>query len=526
VEIPRRAVCIAFLACLVGALGAFGGAGCSGSNSATPGGGPEDASTDASGARGGDAGGALPVVTGPVTGGSGKPVTATPLDLTAYGYVEQEYFLEGEATAYDWLSPPGEDGVWSVKPTTTAHYKTRILARYPTDASKFNGTVLVEWLNDTGGSDVDPDFGYGHVQLLRSGFAYVGVSAQAEGVVGGGLSIVANAVPLIKADPQRYGSLTHPGDDYAYDIFTQAARSVRQPGAVNPLGNLKATRLIGDGESQSAIRMVTYVDAIEPVSKAFDGFFIHSRFSGGALLNGFADAGVGAILAGPSPARIRGDLTVPVFQFETETDVPGLASGLTGVGFAVSRQPDTALLRTWEIAGTAHADEYLLDYEAGSALGDGGAADSGVSPASALGCGTPNEGPQHWVEDAALSALETWMTGGPPPANGTPFVLADAGTTMIAQDAHGNALGGVRTAAVDVPIATYSGQADTTSLVCSFFGSTTPFSATELATLYPSHDDYVAKVVNATATAQNAGFIVAADAPLIMQEAASAPVPP
>ena len=96
---------------------------------------------------------------------------------------------------------------------------------------------------------------------------------------------------------------------------------------------------------------------------------------------------------------------------------------------------------------------------------------------------------------------------------------------MIAQDAHGNALGGVRTAAVDVPIATYSGQASTSSLVCSFFGRRLHFSAAELATLYPSHDDYVAKVTAATATAQQAGFILAADAPLIAQEAMSAPIP-
>ncbi len=499
------------------------GAACSSSSAspATPG----DASTPSSDAGSG------PVVTGPVTGGMGKPFTAAPLDLASFGYVEEEYFLEGNATAYDWTSPPGEDGAWSVKPTTSAHYKTRILVRRPTDASKFNGTVMVEWLNVTGGADADPDFGYGHVELLRSGYAYVGVSAQAAGVIGGGLSLGVGAEPLVKEDPARYGSLKHPGDDYAYDMYTQAAAIVRHPGAVDPLGGLKVARMIGDGESQSAIRMVTYVNAIQPMTHAFDGFFIHSRFGGGALINGFADAGALAIVAGPSPAHIRSDVAVPVFQFETETDVPGLASGLAGQGYAVARQPDGAELRTWEVAGTAHADEYLLDYEAGglgaSLLGDGGAGDGGpADPALALGCSAANSGPEHWVEDAALSSLETWMTGGAPPATGTPFVLGDAGAVTIAQDMYGNALGGVRTAAVDVPIATYSGQADPgSSLVCSFFGKTTPFSAAQLATLYSSHDDYVMKVQAATAKAQQAGFILAADAPLIAQEAQAAPIP-
>lgn len=492
-----------------------------------------DASVDSGGSDGGGSASTLPVVTGPITGGStGKPFTATPLDLASFGYVEQEYFFAGTATAYDWVTPPTVDGVWAVKTTTTATYKTRMLVRRPTDPTKFNGTVIVEWFNDTGGVDADPEFGFAHVELLRSGFGYVGVSAQAQGVVGGGPSLSAligvDVQPLVQEDPERYGSLHHPGDDYAYDIYTQAARALRHPGAVDPLGGLKPARLIGDGESQSAIRMVTYVNAIHPIANVFDGFFIHSRFSGGALISGFADAGVDAILAGPSPAHIRGDLTVPVFQFETETDVPGLTSGLLGQGFAVSRQPDTARLRTWEVAGTAHADQYLIDYEEGPDGADAGGADAGASAASVVGsCGDINAGPQHWVEDTAMNAVQAWTANGQLPPSGEPFTLTDAGTA-IAQDSNGNALGGVRTAAVDVPIATYSGQPSSSvsgGLTCSFFGQTTPFTPAQLAMLYSSHDDYVTKVTAATAAAQQAGFILAADAPLIEQEAQAAAVP-
>jgi hypothetical protein len=512
---------------LVGVLPGLLSCSSSSSSASTTGENPADASLDGGGSAG------LPVVTGPITGGStGKPFTATPLDLASYGYVEQEYFFAGTATAYDWVTPPTEDGLWSVKTTTTASYKTRMLVRRPTDPTKFNGTVIVEWFNDTGGIDADPEFGFAHAELLRSGFGYVGVSAQAQGVVGGGISLAAlsgiAAKPLVQEDPERYGSLHHPGDDYAYDIYTQAARALRHPGAVDPLGGLLPARLIGDGESQSAIRMVTYVNAIHPIANVFDGFFIHSRFSGGALISGFADAGIGAILAGPSPAHIRGDLTVPVFQFETETDVPGLTSGLLGPGFVVSRQPDTALLRTWEVAGTAHADQYLIDYEEGPDGGDAGGADAAASAASVVSsCGDINAGPQHWVEDTAMNAVQAWTANGHPPPNGQPFTMTDAGTA-IAQDSYGNALGGVRTAAVDVPIATYSGQPSTSAaggLTCSFFGQTTPFTSAQLAMLYSSHDDYVNKVTTATAAAQQAGFILAADAPLIVQEAQATAVP-
>ncbi len=257
---------------LVGVLPGLQACSSSSSSASNTGENSTDASVDSGGADGGGSATTLPVVTGPITGGStGKPFTATPLDLASYGYVEQEYFFAGTATAYDWVTPPTVDGVWSVKTTTTASYKTRMLVRRPTDPTKFNGTVLVEWLNDTGGVDADPDFGYAYAELLRSGFGYVGVSAQAQGVVGGGVSLSAltgiAVKPLVQEDPDRYGSLQHPGDDYAYDIYTQAARALRHPGAVDPLGGLKPARLIGDGESQSAIRMVTYVNAIHPIAK-------------------------------------------------------------------------------------------------------------------------------------------------------------------------------------------------------------------------------------------------------------------
>ncbi len=109
---------------------------------------------------------------------------------------------------------------------------------------------------------------------------------------------------------------------------------------------------------------------------------------------------------------------------------------------------------------------------------------------------------------------------------GLPFALtlADAGSGL-AKDGEGNSLGGVRTAAVDVPIATYSGQSTSSNVLCSLFGSTTPFSPAQLLALYPTHDDYVNKVTTATAAAQQAGFILAADAPLVVQEAQAAPIP-
>jgi hypothetical protein len=493
--------------------------GSSSSNSATPEG-SADASVDARNLASGDAGNLCKptTLTGPITDGKGTPFTTALVDLSAMGYVEEEYFLEGDATARDWQTTPGTDGPWATKTTTTAHYKTRFLVRRPTDPARANGSVFVEWLNVSGGIDDDPDFGYAHVELLRSGWTYVGVSAQAEGVVGGGFSLGGTAMPLVTWDPQRYGSLKHPGDNYSYDMYSQVACVLRHPeAAVKPLGSLTPARFIAAGESQSAGYMVTYANAIQPVTKAFDGIFIHSRFGGGAALSSAPNANPLAAFMGSGPAsvHIRSDLTIPVFQFETETDVGG---GVGMTGFSGSRQPDTDHLRTWEVAGTSHADQYLLNYSAANAA----AGDAGSLTSS---CTDINSGPQHWIEDAAVAALHAWLKDGTPPPHGDPLTLSDAGTGF-AKDAIGNALGGVRSPAVDVPIAILSGVASSGGgILCGLFGQTTPLSAAQLSSLYPTHDDYVSKVMADATKVQQAGFIVSSDTPLIVQEASAAPVP-
>ena len=74
------------------------------------------------------------------------------------------------------------DGRITVRPGATAPYTTRIVVRRPSDPKKFNGTVLVEWLNVSGGTDAAPDFAFLHRDIVREGYAWVGASAQQAGI--------------------------------------------------------------------------------------------------------------------------------------------------------------------------------------------------------------------------------------------------------------------------------------------------------------------------------------------------------
>lgn len=464
-----------------------------------------------------------PVLEGPVTGGMGMPFLGTTMfDLAQVGYAEAEYFVSGTATAYTNVGDLLPDGMWQVTPGATADYKTRIVVYRPLDRRDFNGTVIVEWLNVSGGVDAGADWIMGHVELIREGYAWVGVSAQFVGVEGGAPILPGfPSMSLKEIDPERYGSLVHPGDSFAFDIFSQVAQSVRHPEGLNPLGDdLKIRAVIAAGESQSAIYMVTYINAFQPLFHPFDGYLVHSRAGFTAPLSQSPQTDVPAV----NNARIRGDLDVPVLTFQTETDLFGI------LGSHAARQADSDLFRLWEVAGTSHADTYTTVVGSHDLGDDPGVVDL-VLTTEPLGtidevegldfeCSAPiNSGPQHFVLNAAIAALNEWVRNGTPPPSAPRLDVDPGPPAAIVRDANGNALGGVRTPQTDVPIATLSGEGQVGTLFCLLFGSTEPFDEELLASLYPDPETYVAAVDEAADRAVEEGFLLEPDAELIKTNA-------
>ena len=161
---------------------------------------------------------AIPVVEGPVTGGQrGYPFCSSNRNLAELGYEEVEYFLSGQAVKYEPVGDLDESGRWSVRAAAKASYKTRLLVRRPRESGRFNGTVILYWTNVSAGFENIEDS-----DVLYDGFALVAVSAQRAGIDG----FAAVPFGLKVWDPERYGSLSHSGDTYSFDIFTQAARAV------------------------------------------------------------------------------------------------------------------------------------------------------------------------------------------------------------------------------------------------------------------------------------------------------------
>jgi alpha/beta hydrolase family protein len=427
------------------------------------------------------------------------PVVARP-DLTARGYSETEYLLTGTARSYHQVGTWTSDGKWAAAADpTTKSFTTRLVVRRPIDAAKFNGTVLVEWLNVSSGFDIDVTYGAAIDELLRKGYAFVGVSAQKVGV------------DFLKRDnPERYGSLNHPGDDYSYDIFTQAGRAIR--GAIGPqvLGGLVPKRLLATGESQSAFRMVTYINAVHPLVKVYQGFLVYSRGSGAATLSP-------ATTLPPNP-HFRGDQKAPIIDLQTEGDIVVLRSHL-------ARQSDTSHFRLWEVAGGSHADEHTL---------------SRKNPPSPTKAGSPcvlraNSASTFAVVSAAVSSLDRWVRNGTLPPHAPRITLGrdPAAADPVVRDRFGNAKGGIRLPELQVPTAAITGVANTAppdasplfESFCRLFGQTRPFSASQLASLYPTHHDYVDAFDDAVDAVVAKGFVLAPDGAVFKTTAAAAPIP-
>jgi hypothetical protein len=457
-----------------------------------------------------------PVLSGPITGGErGWAFGAAVSDLASAGYLEEEWFLEGEAPLYGFVDGAGPefDGRWRAEPVGAMPYVTRLMVRRPVDPERASGTVLVNWNNVTTGLDVDvfetDD------ETFVDGTTVVGVTVQPTGVYG----FTQMPLGLKVWDPVRYGRLSIPTDDLSYGIFTEASRAVGpdRRGEVDPLGGIRVTRVIATGGSQSAARLLSYLNAVQPIEKIFDAFFLTVHWGGGSPL----DTG----RAGPLPSmldlvsepwnyrkfatRFRSDL-VPVFVVNSETE--------TTSNVAV-RQPDDENFRFWEIAGSSHGGGR------GRAIERRFARDlDEMSPLGAFRQGTPNDLDTGPVVAAAQWYLARWLCDGTPPPSFAPIEVGGDPLKII-RDGDGIAIGGIRMPDVEAPLATLTSKSPSRGGPDSLAGSRIDFDEATIRERYGDHAGYLARYDAAVAEGVAAGFLLPNAAERLRAKARSRSLP-
>jgi hypothetical protein len=422
---------------------------------------------------------AAPAVTGPIARTSpvgdaahGYPFLASDVDLAKAGYVEEEYFISGQATRYN------ANGTTTATVTSTGHpYSTRIVVRRPTAPAKFNGTVIAEWMNVSNSWDQEVDWFQTHEHLLKEGYAWVGVSAQRVGLH--------SATGLKAWSPTRYGALdvtagnTITDDTLSYDVFSQAVKAIRSPAGLDPLGSLAAPDyVIATGHSQSAGRLRTYANSVQPLANILDAFILHG--GGGAM---------------------RTDLPTPIFRINSEGDISfGIGNG--------ARAADSPTFRNWEVAGASHGDWKLITDYGPLRFRDQGSYPGGY-PGQPQTCTLPSLSrvPSHMVQNALTDHTFRWVAYGIQPPSAPVVTTATPAGGAITRDSYGLAQGGIRLSQHEAAIRVNSGT-NSGGGFCALDGSSLPLTDAQLATLYPTVQSYVDKVVATTLDNAAKGYIV------------------
>ena len=428
------------------------------------------------------------------------PFLATNLFPVGSGYVEEEFFMEGTANRYSTSCTGICQPAASLAPVTvvsTGHpYRIRLVVRRPSDPAKFNGYVIVEWQNVSGQFELDVQWYRASEYYIRNGFAYVGVGPQRVGV---------HAAPngLRAWNPARYGTLdvtaggTFTDDSLKWDIFSQAGQAIANPVGVDPLGRLPLQRtLIATGDSQSSSNIATYLNTVHRLEPIYPG----------------------AVLAGPLGIPTRPDVTTKILKVPSEWDVIAFESAI--------RQPDSATLVSWEVAGMSHSPYHTFTANAEVRYRDVGV--TGLLPGPAQ-CVDPTRSRVHsnFVFHAAYDWMVRWLNGEQPPSMPSALEVAPAASATgdkLKRDAFGLASGGIRLPDVTAPAATNTGwnaggKPPTAAGTCQQAGTFIPFNEAQLRSLYSNHADYVAKVRAAADASVADGFLLPEDADALVAEA-------
>ena len=446
------------------------------------------------------------LVEGPITGGTrGRPFAATMLDVEKLGYEDEEFLLSGTATGFHDVdhSFSRRDGLWTVEPAEQSDYCTRLIVYRPKDPTVFNGSVVLLWNNVTVGHDL---FEADSLELFENGSALACLTIQKAGIEG---------LPPLKQglsqwDPDRYGALSIASDDYSYDIFTQAARTLgpNRDTPIDPMAGLPVKHVIAQGASQSASRLATYINAIQPVEKVLDGFILSIYFGQAAPievfdevinLNTSGDKISDNLLLGRN--LIRDDLEIPIFIVNSELEAMACYN---------VRQPDTKTFRYWESAGTSHSSRQAREKRALLFKRDqivGRTIEPGV-----------NEIPMGLLYDAAFHHMQRWVAEGiEPPIQ--PKIEFNGKPPEIIRDDHGIAIGGIRLPQVDVPLATNSAVPLTADIIAMLGGSCFAFDAEKIKSLYGNRATFIAQFEAAAENAIRNGVLRPRDLLALVAEA-------
>jgi hypothetical protein len=353
-------------------------------------------------------------------------------------------------------------------------YKVRMLIARPDDLDDFSGHTLVEPKHALGIAFI---WNFTRLYVMERGHAAVELSTFPQ-----------NITTLQGYNPERYAGL-HVTSEQTSDIFAQVGRLLKSRNSPLP----GADTLYFTGHSMSAGPTWPYMDTYHERLRLRDGSPIYDAF--------FPETTRTASTNGRFP-----DVDVPTIVLASQLEVQAVYAD-AGIDY---RKPDSdrpgRQFRLYEVAGMPHHD-------------------SRVNPIyQNEPCDLPlNRFPYKPMVTMTLDHLIRWVDRGVPPPRAPRISVIGGPGGEIELDEHGNAVGGVRTTYVDVPVGTYSPLNSGSDQNCSVLGSQQLFSPEELRSLYGDHDTYVHQVNRRLDHLVRRGWYPRSDAQELREEAESLP---
>ena len=457
----------------------------------------------------------IPEITGPI------PVTEkshpfcamkysrVPLDVEEYGYVEEEYFVSGRANVYD--TDDKREVFIDGAPLT---FKTRILVRKPKKASDFSGRIYFDIMNATQGYDIEDLWHRNYIWCMEHGHGYVGITSKP-----------VNVQSLKNFDYERYCTLSFPGretvamptisksatlpgteEGLSWDMLAQTATSIKL-GKSKCFEGYEVKYLYLTGQSQSGAYLNTFASNFDEYVNDGDS----------NIIDGYLNI-VGALVErsirqentiGPLRLFLRNmkPVKTPYICISSEADLYlfnyFLDGNLMNVKIPNSDSPEDKC-RYYEIAGAPHTDIICPVLTATEEVEKTGAKMPNLDENLLTHI---NDFPTEYYICGLLEKLHIWATEGIAPPEVNTITREDRD---LKRDEFGNALGGLRSPFLDVPIGKYiASNPEDPEGIC---GKLILFSKEEFLKQYKDKEDYLGKFNRVVDTQEKDGWISREDA--------------
>lgn len=450
------------------------------------------------------------------------PGTGVGVDIAAAGYREDEFLVRGAATQWTYDADRR-----AAELRTGVEYTTRVLVRTPVDAGRFNGVVQAEPLHPE--YDTAPSWRVLHPWIMRTGAAWLGVTHEPR---------MAESMRA-DFDPSRYAALSIPAPSLRFDIVADVIEAVRE--RLRPLwrDDLRpAERAYLSGWSMTGSFCRVYLGEgfherrRRPRGAPLVDGYVIAISSGGATRAGYPGIDGDATPVPPGdPRRTVAGRDVPVIELlsELESETHLLVSRPDG------DQPGDRY-RLYQVAGTSHNTTgrpgTLTNREQYRRRGATVGRDQIVEPRS--------RARMDLIARAVFASLDRWVRDGTAPPRADRFAFdpdAPPGphdSRPLRRDRFGNAVGGIRTPWVEVPVARYRPHSTPVPEGCRpspwmpmtdphaiawMIGNAVPLEAADLAALYSSPEDYLTRYAASCAALCRQGFLLWEDMETLMAEA-------